>query len=157
MKTISEKLDYINLEIKNTNVNLIGNFSIHLNNAKEIKKKYYKGNQSKLKNIDSKVLLKHDFQKEILLLAELLEKKQLINKILKKYNIKLERNKFAPELNKAYLINKAKETKTIETPHVVEIDKEISTYKKMENHNYINFQSYLSKKSISYLNNLIVF
>ena len=145
MKTISEKLDYINLEIKNTNVNLIGNFSTHLNNAKEIKKKYYKSNQSKLKNIDSKVLLKHDFQKEILLLAELLEKKQVVNKILKKYNIKLERNKFAPELNKAYLMNKAKETKTIKAPHVVEIDKEISTYKKLENHSYINFQSYLSK------------
>ncbi len=37
MDTIAEKLDYINKEIKNTNVNLLGNFSTHLNNAKENK------------------------------------------------------------------------------------------------------------------------
>ena len=41
METITEKLDYINKEIKNTNVNLIGNFNTHLKNAKEIKIKYY--------------------------------------------------------------------------------------------------------------------
>ena len=156
MKTISEKLDYINLEIKNTNVNLVGNFSTHLNNAKGIKKKYYNNNKLKLKNIDSKLLLKHNFQREILILAELLEKKQTINKIIKKYSIKIERNVYAPELNKTYLTNKNKETKEIETPNVVEINKAISTYKKLENNNYINLQTFLTKKNISYLNNLLM-
>lgn len=157
MNTIFEKLDYINLEIKNTNVNLIGNFNTHLKNAKEIKKKYYKANQSKLKSVDSKVLLKHDFQREVLSLAELLEKKQTINKIIKKYKIKIERHKYAPELNKTHLTNKNKETKEIKTPHVVEAKKCVSTYKKLENSNYINLETFLTKKSISYLNNLSMF
>ena len=157
MNTVNEKLDYINIEIKNTNVNLISNFNIHLSNAKEIKKKYYNSNKSKLKNIDSKILLKHNFQAEILSLAELLEKKQTINKIIKKYNIKIERHIYASEINKTYLTNKAKETKEISTPYVVEIDKQISTYKKLENHNYINLETFLTKKSISYLKNLLLF
>jgi hypothetical protein len=157
MKTISEKLEYINLEIKNTNVNLIGNFNTHLRNAKEIKKKYYNNNKLKLKNIDSKVLLKHNFQAETLRLAELLEKKQTINKIIKKHKIKIERHMYAPELNKTYLINKEKETKEIQTPYVVEIDKQISTFKKEQNHNYINLETFLTKKSISYLKNLLLF
>lgn len=75
MKTISEKLDYINIEIKNTNVNLLGDFNTHLKNAKEIKTKYYYNNRNRLKDIDSKILLKHNFQREIISLAELLEKK----------------------------------------------------------------------------------
>ncbi len=158
MKTISEKLSYINLEIKNTNVNFIGNFNTHLNNAKKIKTEYYDKNKLKLKNIDGKVLLKHNFQAEIISLAELLEKKKTINKILKKYDIKIERHTYAPEINKTYLINrKNKETREIKTPHVVEINKAISTQKKLENSSYISLETFLTKKYISYLNNLLMF
>jgi len=151
MKTISEKLDYINKEIKNTNVKLLGNFNTHLKNAKEIKYKFYYNNRNKLKNIDAKILLKHNFQAEILSLAELLEKKVTINKIVNTKKIKLERNKFAPELNKVTINNNE-----IEAPHVIEIDKEITTYQKLENHKYINLKQYLTKLSISKLNNILL-
>lgn len=149
MKTISEKLDYINKEIKNTNVNLLGDFNIHLKNAKEIKYKYYYNNRNKLKNIDAKNLLKHNFQAEILSLAESLEKKVAINKIINTKKIKIERHKFAPELNKV-TINK----NTIKAPYVISVDKEITTYQKLENYNYINLRQFLSKLSISKLNNI---
>ncbi len=149
MKTISEKLDYINKEIENTNVNLIGDFNIHLKNAKEIKYKFYYNNRNKLKNIDSKTLLKHNFQSEILSLAELLEKKVAINKIINTKKIKIEKHKFAPELNKV-TINK----NTFAAPYVISIDKEITTYQKLENHNYINLRQFLNKLSISKLNNI---
>ena len=151
MDTIAEKLDYINKEIKNTNVNLLGDFNTHLKNAKEIKYKFYSNNRNKLKNIDAKILLKHNFQAEILSLAELLEKKVAINKILKLKNIKLDKHKFAPELNKVKINNK-----TISSPYVINIDKEITTYQKLENHNYINLRQFLSKLSISKLNNILV-
>ena len=150
MKTISEKLDYINKEIKNTNVNLIGNFNTHLKNAKEIKYKFYYNSRNKLKNIDSETLLKHNFQAEILSLAELLEKKVTINKIVNTKKIKLERNKFAPELNKVTINNN-----TFNAPYVYAINKEITTYQKLENHNYINLKQYLLKLSISKLNNIL--
>lgn len=149
MKTISEKLDYINKEIKNTNVNLLGDFKTHLKNAKEIKYKYYYNNRNKLKNIDAKTLLKHNFQAEILSLAELLEKKVAINKIINTKKIKIERHKFAPELNKV-TINK----NTINAPYVISIDKEITTYEKLENPNYINLRQFLNKLSISKLNTI---
>ena len=151
MQTISEKLDYINKEIKNTNVNLIGDFNTHLNNAKEIKIKYYYSSRLKLKNIDSKILLKHNFQKEIISLAELLEKKVVINKIISTKNIRLERHKFAPELNKVKI------NKTIfEAPHVVTIDDIVSTMQKIQNCNAINLRTFLNNKSISYLNNILI-
>ena len=86
MDTISEKLDYINKEIKNTNVNLLGDFDTYLRNAKEIKIQYYYNSRNKLKDIDSKILLKHNFQREIISLAELLEKKVTINKIINTTN-----------------------------------------------------------------------
>lgn len=149
MKTISEKLDYINKEIKNTNVNLLGDFNIHLKNAKEIKYKFYYNSRNKLKNIDSKTLLKHNFQAEILSLAELLEKKVAINKIINTKKIKIEKHKFAPELNKV-TINK----NTFAAPYVISINKEITTYQKLENHNYINLRQFLNKLSISKLNNI---
>ena len=151
MDTISEKLDYINKEIKNTNVNLLGDFNIHLKNAKEIKYKFYYNSRNKLKNIDAKILLKHNFQAEILSLAELLEKKVIINKILKIRNIKIERHKFAPELNKV-TINK----KTFNAPYVIDIDKEITTYKKLENNKYINLRQFLSKLNVSKLNDILI-
>ena len=151
MQTISEKLDYINKEIKNTNVNLMGDFNSHLNNAKEIKIKYYYSSRIKLKNIDSKILLKHNFQKEIISLAELLEKKVVINKIISTKNIRLERHKFAPELNKVKI------NKTIfEAPHVVTIDDIVSTMQKIQNCNAINLRTFLNNKSISYLNNILI-
>jgi len=151
METISEKLDYINKEIKNTNVNLLGDFHIHLNKAKEIKYKFYYNSRNKLKNIDSKILLKHNFQAEILSLAELLEKKVVINKIINTKKIKIEKHKFAPELNKV-IINK----NTFDAPYVINIDKEITTYQKLENHKYINLKQFLNKLSISKLNNILV-
>lgn len=151
MDTISEKLDYINKEIKNTNVNLLGDFNIHLKNAKEIKYAFYFNSRNKLKNIDSKTLLKHNFQAEILSLAELLEKKVIINKILKIRNIKIERHKFAPELNKV-TINK----KTFNAPYVIDIDKEITTYKKLENNKYINLRQFLTKINVSKLNDILI-
>lgn len=151
MKTISEKLDYINKEIKNTNVNLLGDFNIHLKNAKEIKKEYYYNTRLKLKNIDSKILLKHNFQKEIISLAELLEKKVVINKIISTKKIKIEKHKFAPELNKVR-INK----NTFDAPNLIKIDKEISVVDKLENHKAINLRTFLSNKSISYLNNISI-
>jgi len=151
METITEKLDYINKEIKNTNVNLIGNFNTHLKNAKEIKIKYYYSSRLKLKNIDSKIILKHNFQKEIISLAELLEKKVVINKIINTKNIRLERHKYAPELNKVKI------NKTIfKTPHVVAIDDIVSTMQKIQNCNAINLRTFLTKKSISYLNNISI-
>lgn len=151
METISEKLDYINKEIKNTNVNLIGNFNTHLNNAKEIKTKYYYNSRNKLKDIDSKILLKHNFQKEIISLAELLEKKVVINKIINTKNIRLERHKFAPELNKVK-INKT----ILEAPNVVAIDDMVSTMQKIQDYKAINLRTFLTKKSISYLNNILI-
>ena len=151
MKTISEKLDYINKEIKNTNVNLIGNFNTHLKNAKEIKIKYYHNSRNKLKNIDSKILLKHNFQKEIISLAELLEKKVVINKIINTKNIRLERHKYAPELNKVKI------NKTIfQAPNVVSIQDMVSTMQKIQNCNAINLRTFLNNKSISYLNNILI-
>jgi len=151
MDTISEKLDYINKEIKNTNVNLLGDFNIHLNNAKEIKYKFYYNSRNKLKNIASKILLKHNFQAEIISLAELLEKKVIINKILKTKKIKLKRHKFAPEINKVTIGKN-----TFNAPYVINIDKEITTYQKLENHKYINLKQFLNKLSISKLNNILV-
>ncbi len=151
METISEKLDYINKEIKNTNVNLIGNFNTHLNNAKEIKTKYYYNSRNKLKDIDSKILLKHNFQKEIISLAELLEKKVVINKIINTKNIRLERHKFAPELNKVK-INKT----ILEASNVVAIDDMVSTMQKIQNCSAINLRTFLTKKSISYLNSILI-
>ena len=151
MDTISEKLDYINKEIKNTNVNLLGDFNIHLENAKEIKYAFYFNSRNKLKNIDAKILLKHNFQAEILSLAELLEKKVIINKILKIKNIKIETHKFAPELNKV-TINK----KTFNAPNVINIDKEITIYQKLENNNYINLRQFLSKLDTSKLNDILI-
>lgn len=151
METISEKLDYINKEIKNTNVSLIGNFNTHLNNAKEIKYKFYYNSRNKLKNIDSKTLLKHNFKKEIISLAQLIEKKVVINNIINTKNIKLERHKFAPELNKVK-INKT----ILEAPHVVTIDNIVSTMQKIQNCNATNLSTFLTKKSISYLNNILI-
>ena len=151
MQTISEKLDYINKEIKNTNVNLVGDFCTHLNNAKEIKYKFYYNSRNKLKNIDAKILLKHNFQAEILSLAELLEKKVLINKIISSKNIRLEKHKFAPELNKTK-INKS----TIDTPNVVSISDTVTTMQKIQNNKAINLRTFLSNKSVSYLNNILV-
>jgi len=151
MNTISEKLDYINKEIKNTNVSLLGDFDTHLNNAKKIKYKFYSSNRNKLKSIDSKILLKHNFQAEILSLAELLEKKVVINKIISTKKIKIEKHQFAPELNKV-TINK----NTIDSPYVINIDESITTYQKLENHNSINLITFLSSKSISYLNNILI-
>ena len=86
MKTITEKLDYINKEI-----NLTTNFNKHTKNAKEIKLKYYYLSRLELKKIDSKILLKHSFQSEVLSLAELLEKKEIINKIITTKKIKIEK------------------------------------------------------------------
>lgn len=150
METISEKLDYINKEIKNTNVNLLGDFSTHLKNAKEIKIKYYYSNRLKLKNIDSKILLKHNFQKEIISLAELLEKKVVINKIISTKNIRLERHRYAPELNKVK-INKT----ILKAPNVVAIDDIVTTMQKIQNCSAINLRTFLTKKNISYLNNIL--
>ncbi len=151
MDTIAEKLDYINKEIKNTNVNLIGNFNTHLKNAKEIKIKYYYNSRLKLKNIDAKILLKHDFQREIISLAELLEKKVLINKIISTKKIKIEKHKFAPELNKVK-INKS----TIEAPNVVSIENIVTTMQKIQDHKAINLRTFLNNKSVSYLNNILI-
>lgn len=151
METISEKLDYINKEIKNTNVDLIGNFNTHLKNAKEIKIKYYYSSRLKLKNIDSKILLKHNFQKEIISLAELLEKKLVINKVINTKNIRLELHKFAPELNKVK-INKT----ILEAPNVVAIDDIVSTMQKIQDYKAINLRTFLNNKSISYLNNILI-
>ena len=151
MNTISEKLEYINVEIKNTNVNLLGDFNIHLKNAKEIKKEYYYKSRLKLKNIDSKILLKHNFQREIISLAELLEKKVLINKIISTKKIKIEKHKFAPELNKVR-INK----NTFDAPNVVSIQDMVTTMQKIQDHKAINLRTFLSNKSISYLNNILV-
>ncbi len=151
MDTIAEKLDYINKEIKNTNVNLLGNFSTHLNNAKEIKIKYYYNSRNKLKNIDAKILLKHNFQKEIISLAELLEKKVLINKIISTKKIKIEKHKYAPELNKVK-INK----NTLEAPNVVSIENMVTTMQKIQDHKAINLRTFLSNKSVSYLNNILI-
>ena len=151
METISEKLDYINKEIKNTNVNLIGNFNTHLKNAKEIKIKYYYSSRLKLKNIDSKILLKHNFQKEIISLAELLEKKVVISKIITTKKIKVSKHKFAPELNKTKISKH-----TIDTPNVVSIDNMVTTMQKIQNCSAINLRTFLTKKSISYLNNILI-
>ena len=151
METISEKLDYINKEIKNTNVNLMGDFNTHLKNAKEIKIKYYHSTRLKLKDIDSKILLKHNFQKEIISLAEILEKKVVINKIINTKNIRLEKHKFAPELNKV------KFNKTIfEAPNVVSIQDMVSTMQKIQDHKAVNLSTFLTRKNISYLNNILI-
>ena len=151
MNTIAEKLDYINKEIKNTNVNLFGDFSTHLNNAKEIKIKYYYNSRNKLKNIDAKILLKHNFQKEIISLAELLEKKVLINKIISTKNIRLEKHKYAPELNKVK-INKS----NIDAPNVVSIENIVTTMQKIQDHKAINLRTFFNNKSVSYLNNILI-
>lgn len=151
MKTISEKIDYINIEIKNTNVNLIGNFNNYLNKAKKMKKEYYFKNKLKLKNITSFDLLKHDFQSEVISLAEKLEKVDTIKKIIKNKKIVLERHAYAPEINKA-LINNL----TIDTPNVVTIYQEPSTAQKIQNCNALSLKIFLTRKDISYLNNLLI-
>lgn len=157
MDTISEKLDYINKEINNTNVNLLGDFNTHLNNAKEIKIKYYNSSKEKLKNIDSKTLLKHNFQSEVLILAELLEKKVVINKIINIHNIRVERHKYNPTSNKVlFLSKKTKKIKEIDAPYVIEISKTITVRQKLENHKAINLSTFLSSQSISYLNNILI-
>lgn len=156
MKTISEKINYINKEIKNTNVNLLGEFNTHLKNAKEIKIKYYNSSKEKLKNIDNKTLLKHNFQTEVLRLAELLEKKVVINKIISMHHIKIKRHSYAPELNKVlFWSEKTNKYKEIDAPNVVEISKTISVRQNLENHKAINLSTFLSGKSISYLNNIL--
>ena len=156
MNTISEKLDYINKEIKNTNVSLLGEFNTHLKNAKEIKIKYYNSSKEQLKNIDSKTLLKHNFQSEVLRLAELLEKKALINKIISTHNIRIERHKYNPTSNKVlFLSKKTKKKKEINIPNVIEISKTTTIRQKLENHKAINLITFLSSQSISYLNNIL--
>jgi len=146
MKTISEKIDYINKEI-----NLTTNFNTHTKKAKEIKQKYYYLNRLQLKKLDAKILLKHNFQAEVLSLAELLEKKVLINKIISTKNIRVERHKYAPELNKVR-INK----NTFDAPNLIKIDKKISVADELQNHKAINLTTFLSDKSISYLNNILI-
>ena len=146
MKTISEKIDYINTEI-----NLTTNFNIHTKKAKQIKKKYYYLNRLQLKKLDAKILLKHNFQSEVLKLGELLEKKVLINKIISTKKIRVEKHKFAPELNKVR-INK----NTFDAPNLIKIDKEISVSDKLQNHKSVNLLTFLSSKSISYLNNILI-
>lgn len=151
MKTISEKLDYINIEIKNTNINLLGNFNTYLNKAKEIKKDYYYKNRLKLKNLDSKLILKHSFASEVLSLAEKLEKVDLIKKIIKTKKISLERHTYAPELNKVKINNT-----TIEAPNVVTIYDEPTTLQKLQNCSALSLKIFLTRKSVSYLNKLIL-
>ena len=80
-----------------------------------------------------------------------MKKKVVINKIINTKNIRLERHKFAPELNKVKI------NKTIfKTPHVVAIDDIVSTMQKIQNCNAINLRTFLTKKSISYLNNISI-
>lgn len=150
MNTINEKLDYINLEIKNTNVNLLNNFSSYLNKAKEIKKEYYYKNRLKLKNLDSKLILKHNFQGEVISLAEKLEKVDTIKKIIKNKKIVLERHAYAPEINKAKINNF-----TIDAPNVVTIYDEPTTLQKLQNYKAVSLKIFLTRKDISYLNNLL--
>ena len=157
MDTISEKLEYINKEIKNTNLYFITDFNNHLKNAKEIKYKFYSNNRNKLKNIDSNTILKHNFQSEVLDLAEILEKKVVINKIISMHHIKIKRHRYAPELNKVlFLSEKTNKYKEIDAPNVVEISKTITVRQKLENHKAINLRTFLSSKSISYLNNILI-
>lgn len=151
MNTISEKIDYINIEIKNTNVNLIGNFNNYLNKAKKIKKEYYNKNKLKLKNISGEKLLKHNFQSEIISLAEKLEKVDLIKKIIKNKKIILERHAYAPEINKAKINNF-----TIDAPNVVSVYDEPSISQRLQNCNAVSLKIFLTRKSISYLNNLLL-
>tara|TARA_R110002167_G_scaffold91323_1_gene245744 strand:- start:530 stop:976 length:447 start_codon:yes stop_codon:yes gene_type:complete len=146
MKTISEKLDYINKEI-----NLTTNFNKHTKNAKEIKLKYYYLSRLELKKIDAKILLKHSFQSEVLSLAELLEKKEIINKIITTKKIKIEKHTYAPELNKVK-INK----NIIDAPNLIKLDKKISVADKLENHKAINLTTFLSSKNIIYLKNILI-
>lgn len=151
MNTINEKLDYINLEIKNTNVSLLGSFNTYLNKAKEIKKEYYYKNRLKLKKLDSKLILKHSFTSEILSLAEKLEKVDLIKKIIKTKKVSLERHTYAPELNKVKINNL-----TIDAPNVVTIYQEPTTLQKIQNCNAVSLKIFLTRKDISYLNNLLM-
>lgn len=151
MNTISEKLNYINIEIKNTNVNLLGNFNTYLKRAKKIKKEYYNKNKLKLKNISGEKLLKHNFQSEIISLAEKLEKVDTIKKIIKNKKIVLERHAYAPELNKVKINNT-----TINTPNVVSVYEEPTTLQKIQNCNAVSLKIFLTRKDISYLNNLLM-
>lgn len=146
MNTISEKIKYINKEI-----NLITNFNKHTKNAKEIKLKYYYLSRLELKKIDFKILLKHNFQSEVLSLAQLLEKKEIINKIINTKKIEIEKHKYAPELNK-FTINK----NIIDSPNLIKIDKKITVADKLENHKAINLITFLSRKNISYLKNILI-
>ena len=145
-----DKLQYILKEIKS-----VKNYNIHVKNAKDIKVKFYNNSINKLNNIKKETILKHSFTTEVLKLSELLKKKVIINKFIKDANIKIEKHKFAPELNKLiYYYKDIKEIKHINTPNVIDITKNISIQKKLENHNYINLLTYLNNKSINYLKQL---
>lgn len=149
MKTTKQKLSYILHEI-----NSVKNYSKHVENAKEIKIKYYQLSEGQLKDITPSKILSHNFAGEILRLAEQLEKKQIINKIIATKKIKLSRHKHAPELNKVTIIGAQKNE--IKAPYVVGIDESITPYQKLMHPDTCNLKTFLSRESITYLNNLLL-
>ncbi len=75
----------------------------------------------------------------------------MINKIISTKKIKIEKHKYAPELNKVK-INK----NTLEAPNVVSIENMVTTMQKIQDHKAINLRTFLSNKSVSYLNNILI-
>lgn len=130
METISEKLDYIIKEI-----NLTPNYIKQIKEAKREKIEYYNSNKLELKNIDSKKILKHNFQAEVIARAEQIEKLETFEALYDNDIIGLEKHIFAPELNKL-LISNHPQTIEIPTPQQTTI----SEAKKYIRDNYALYQ-----------------
>lgn len=144
-----QKLKYILDEI-----NTVDNINKHVKNAKEIKIKYYKLSEKQLKDVPPSKILQHSFGGEVMRLGEQLEKTEIINKIIKTKKIKLTRHKNAPEINTTIIVGAQRNE--IKTPHVVEIDKNITPHQKFMHPNSCNLKTFLSRQSINYLNNLLI-
>jgi hypothetical protein len=149
MRTTKQKLKYILDEI-----NSVQNHNAHVKNAKEIKIKYYKLSEKQLKDVPPSKILNHSFGGEVLRLGEQLEKTEIINKIIKTKNIKISRHRNAPEINTTIIVGAQRNE--IKTPHVVEIDKNITPYQKLMHPDTCNLKTFLSRQSLVYLNNLLL-
>lgn len=96
METIEQKLNYIIEQI-----NATPNFTPHISSTKVERVNYYKDMKHKLSEMQPEKITAYDFQREVIIKAENLEKVYMAEKLLH-FLTGIETHAYAPELNTAH-------------------------------------------------------